>query len=112
MWARTGRPLLQGAALIDDLTDKHLDALRRVHKRPVWSVSRLPDTHPGVTVGALRSLARRGFLAEQRGADHSRLGYTITALGRAQVEQRKAPRKLTRVRRLPTDEELEREGLK
>lgn len=98
--------------MIDDLTDKHLDVLRRVHKRPVWSACHLSNTHPGITLGVLRSLARRGFLAEQRGADVLRLGYTITALGRAQVEQRKLPKPLTRVRQLPTDEELEREGLK
>lgn len=97
------------ARVTDDLTDKHLDVLRQVRKRPVWSIARLAETHPGLGPGSLRSLARRGFLAEQH---HASVGYVITALGRAQVEQRKAPRKLTRVRRLPTDEELEREGLK
>lgn len=96
--------------MIDDLTDKHLDVLRQVRKRPVWGRARLADTHPGITVGVLRSLARRGFLAEQHNMDS--VGYTITALGRAQVEQRKLPKPLTRSRRLPTDEELEREGLK
>lgn len=75
----------------------------------MWGIQALHKTHRGITKGILRSLARRGLLAERQANDM--VGYTITALGRSLIERKKPPQALTRVRRLPTDAELEKEGL-